>query len=77
LKEHTSKAVRKKPKTSLKCFCASWQQNSARLQNMDKAILSIFKLFNEVNDHFNKTNRRKADGLLQSCEEISQKIAEG
>jgi hypothetical protein len=48
------------------------------LQNMDKAILSIFKLFNEVNAYFGIANVKESNSdCYKVVEEVSQKIDEG
>jgi putative ABC transport system ATP-binding protein len=48
------------------------------LQNIDKAILSIFKLFNEVNNYFARTNFIASNSECHRVvEEVSQKIDEG
>ena len=45
---------------------------------MDKAILSIFKLFNEVDDYFDRTNVIESNSECHKIvEEASQKIDEG
>src|SRR4030042_1019458 len=72
------KSSDKETQNKLEMFLRILSAKLSALQNLDKVILSIFKLFNEVNDYFNKTNIvENADGLATVFEEISQKIAEG
>ena len=72
------KSSDKETQNKLEMFLRILAAKLSALQNLDKVILSIFKLFNEVNDYFNKTNIvENADGLSTVFEEISQKIAEG
>ena len=73
------KSSEKETQNKLEMFLRILSAKLSALQNMDKAILSIFKLFNEVNDYFNKTNiiEPNSDVCRKVIEETSQKIAEG
>jgi putative ABC transport system ATP-binding protein len=72
------KSSDKETQNKLEMFLRILAAKLSALQNLDKAILSIFKLFYEVNDYFNRTNIvENTDGLSTVVTEISQKIAEG
>ncbi len=62
----------------LEMFLRILSAKLSALQNMDKAILSIFKLFNEVDDYFDGTNVLESNSESHKViEEVSQKIGEG
>ncbi len=72
------KSSEKETQNKLEMFLRILSAKLSALQNMDKAILSIFKLFNQVDDYFTQT---KVIGPNSSChrviEEVNQKIEKG
>jgi putative ABC transport system ATP-binding protein len=72
------KSSEKETQNKLEMFLRILSAKLSALQNMDKAILSIFKLFNEVNDYFGRTNVIEPNSECRKVvEEVSQKIDEG
>ena len=72
------KSSEKETQNKLEMFLRILSAKLSALQNMDKAILSIFKLFNEVNDYFGRTNVIESNSECHKVvEEVSQKIDEG
>ena len=72
------KSSEKETQNKLEMFLRILSAKLSALQNMDKAILSIFKLFNEVNDYFDRTNVIESNSECHKVvEEVSQKIDEG
>lgn len=72
------KSSEKETQNKLEMFLRILSAKLSALQNMDKAILSIFKLFNEVNDYFSRTNVIESNSECHKVvEEVSQKIDEG
>ena len=72
------KSSEKETQNKLEMFLRILSAKLSALQNMDKAILSIFKLFNEVNDYFTRTNVIEPNSECHKVvEEVSQKIDEG
>ncbi len=68
----------KETQNKLEMFLRILSAKLSALQNMDKTILSIFKLFNKVEDYFERTNVIESNfGFLKVVEEVSQKIDEG
>ena len=72
------KSSEKETQNKLEMFLRILSAKLSALQNLDKAILSIFKLFIEVNEFFKRTKIIDAtDGLANVVKEISKQIAEG
>jgi putative ABC transport system ATP-binding protein len=72
------KSSEKETQNKLEMFLRILSAKLSALQNMDKAILSIFKLFNEVNDYFTRTNVIEPNSECHKVvEEVSQKIDKG
>jgi hypothetical protein len=72
------KSSDKETQNKLEMFLRILSAKISALQNMDKAILSIFRLFNEVNDYFLKVNVLEPNnGLYEVVEETSKKIDAG
>ena len=72
------KSSEKETQSKLEVFLRILSAKLSALQNMDKAILSILKLFNEVNDYFSKTNIIESNSECHKVvAEVSQKIDEG
>ena len=72
------KISEKETQNKLEMFLRILSAKLSALQNMDKAILSIFKLFNEVKDYFGRTNFIESNSeCYKVVNEVSQKIAEG
>jgi putative ABC transport system ATP-binding protein len=78
LKGNRFKTVEEETQNKFEMFLRILSAKLSALQDMDKTVLSIFKLFNEANDYLYKTNiTETADGLQKVIEETSQKIADG
>jgi putative ABC transport system ATP-binding protein len=72
------KSTEKETQNKLEMFLRILSAKLSALQNMDKAILSIFKLFNEVNSYFNRTNVIEQDSACHKViEEATHKIDDG
>jgi putative ABC transport system ATP-binding protein len=71
------KSSEKETQNKLEMFLRILSAKLSALQNMDKAILSIFTLFNEVNGYFSRTKviEPKSE-CYKVVEEVSQKIVE-
>jgi putative ABC transport system ATP-binding protein len=71
------KSSEKETQNKLEMFLRILSAKLSALQNMDKAILSIFKLFNEVNGYFSRTKviEPKSE-CYKVVKEVSQKIVE-
>jgi putative ABC transport system ATP-binding protein len=69
------KSTDKETQNKLEMFLRILSAKLSALQNMDKAILSIFKLFNELNGYFNRTNIIEPDSACHKViDETKQKI---
>ncbi len=67
----------KETQNKLEMFLRILSAKLSALQNIDKAILSIIKLFNEVNDYFDRTNFIESNSECHKVvEEVSQRIDE-
>jgi len=67
----------KEIQNKLEMFLRILSAKLSALQNIDKVILSIIKLFNEVNDYLDRTNFIESNSECHKVvEEISQKIDE-
>ena len=72
------KSSQKETQNKLEMFLRILSAKLSALQNLDKAILSIFKLFNDVNDYFSRTNIIEPNSECRKViEGVSQKISEG
>ncbi len=72
------KSSEKETQNKLEMFLRILSAKLSALQNMDKAILSIFKLFNQVNGYFNTTNIIEPDSACHKViEEATHKIDDG
>ena len=72
------KSSEKETQNKLEMFLRILSAKLSALQNMDKAILSIFKLYNEVDEYFGRTNFIEPNSACHKVvEEVSEKIAEG
>ena len=72
------KSSEKETQNKLEMFLRILSAKLSALQNMDKVILSIFKLFNEVDDYFGRTNVIESNSECNKfVETVSQKIDEG
>jgi putative ABC transport system ATP-binding protein len=72
------KSSEKETQNKLEMFLRILSAKLSALQNMDKAILSIFKLYNEVDEYFGRTNFMEPNSACHKVvEEVSEKIAEG
>lgn len=72
------KSSEKETQNKLEMFLRILSAKLSALQNMDKAILSIFKLFNQVNGFFNTTNVIESDSACHKViEEATHKIDDG
>jgi putative ABC transport system ATP-binding protein len=72
------KSSERETQNKLEMFLRILSAKLSALQNMDKVILSIFKLFNEVDDYFDRTNVIEPKSECHKViEEVSQKIGEG
>ena len=72
------KSTDKETQSKLEMFLRILSAKLSALQNMDKAILSIFKLFNEVNGYFNRTNVMEPNSACHKViDETIHKIDEG
>jgi len=71
------KSSEKETQNKLEMFLRILSAKLSALQNMDKTILSIFKLFNEINRYFARTNviDSKSD-CSKVVKDLLQKIAE-
>jgi putative ABC transport system ATP-binding protein len=68
----------KETQNKLEMFLRILSAKLSALQNMDKTILSIFKLFNEVSSYFlGNSTIKTSDDLRSIVEETSRKIDEG
>jgi putative ABC transport system ATP-binding protein len=69
------KSTEKETQNKLEMFLRILSAKLSALQNMDKAILSIFKLFIEVNGYFSRTNVIEPDSACHKViEEATHKI---
>jgi putative ABC transport system ATP-binding protein len=72
------KSSEKETQNKLEMFLRILSAKLSALENMDKAILSIFKLYNEVDEYFGRTNFIEPNSACHKVvEEVSEKIAEG
>ena len=72
------KSSEKETQNKLEMFLRILSAKLSALQNMDKAILSIFKLYNEVDVYFGQTSFVGPNSTCHRVvEEVSEKIAEG
>ena len=72
------KSSDKETQNKLAMFLRILSAKLSALQNLDRALLSIFKLFNEVNDYFSRTNFIEPNSECHKVvEEVSQKIYAG
>jgi len=72
------KSSEKETQNKLEMFLRIVSAKLSALQNIEMAILSIFKLFNKVNDYFNRTNIMESNSECHKVvEEVKQKIDEG
>lgn len=72
------KSSDKETQNKLEMFLRILSAKLSALQNMDKAILSIFRLFNQVNAYFNTTNIIESDSACHKViEETTHKIDDG
>ena len=72
------KSSEKETQNKLEMFLRILSAKLSALQNMDKAILSIFKLYNEVDEYFGRTNFIEPNSACHKVvEDVSEKIAEG
>ena len=72
------KSSEKETQNKLEMFLRILSAKLSALQNMDKAILSIFKLYNEVDEYFGRTNFIEPNSTCHKVvEDVSEKIAEG
>jgi putative ABC transport system ATP-binding protein len=72
------KSSEKETQNKLEMFLRILSAKLSALQNMDKAILSIFKLYNEVDEYFDQTSFMEPNSACQKVvEDVSEKIAEG
>ncbi len=68
----------KETQNKLEMFLRILSAKLSALQNLDRVVLSIFKLFNEVNDYFSRTNVIEPNSECHRVvEEVSQKIYAG
>jgi putative ABC transport system ATP-binding protein len=78
LKGNRFKSADEETQNKFEMFLRILSAKLSALQNMDKTVLSIFKLFDEANDYLNKNSiTETADGLQKVVEETAQKIADG
>jgi putative ABC transport system ATP-binding protein len=78
LKGNRFKSANEGTQNKFEMFLRILSAKLSALQNLDKTVLSIFKLFDEANDYLNRTCvTENADGLQKVVEETAQKIAEG
>jgi putative ABC transport system ATP-binding protein len=71
------KSSEKETQNKLEMFLRILSAKLSALQNMDKTILSIFKLFNEINRYFARTNViEPTSECSRVVKDLSQKIAE-
>ena len=78
LKGNRFKSANEGTQNKFEMFLRILSAKLSALQNLDKTVLSIFKLFDEANDYLNRTCvTENADGLQTVVEETAQKIAEG
>jgi len=78
LKGNRFKSADEKTQNKFEMFLRILAAKLSALQNLDKTVLSIFKLFDEAKDYLNKTCvTETADGLQKVVEETAQKIADG
>jgi putative ABC transport system ATP-binding protein len=72
------KSSEKETQNKLEMFLRILSAKLSALQNMDKAILSIFKLYNEVDEYFDQVNFIEPNSTCHKVvEDLSEKIAEG
>jgi len=72
------KSSEKETQNKLEMFLRILSAKLSALQNLDKAILSIFKLFNQVDDYFSQTNVIEPNSPCNKViEEVTQKIDQG
>ena len=72
------KSSEKETQNKLEMFLRILSAKLSALQNIETAILSIFKLFNKVNDYFSRTNIMESNSECHKVvEEVKQKIDEG
>jgi putative ABC transport system ATP-binding protein len=72
------KSSEKETQNKLEMFLRILSAKLSALQNMDKAILSIFKLYNEVDEYFGRANFIEPNSMCHKVvEDVSEKIAEG
>ncbi len=72
------KSSEKETQNKLEMFLRILSAKLSALQNMDKAILSIFKLYNEVDEYFGRTKFIEPNSACHKIvEDVSEKIAEG
>ena len=72
------KSSENETQNKLEMFLRILSAKLSALQNLDKAILSIFKLFNQVDDYFSQTNVIEPNSPCHRVfEEVTQKIDKG
>ena len=72
------KSSENETQNKLEMFLRILSAKLSALQNLDKAILSIFKLFNQVDDYFSQTKVIEPNSPCQRVfEEVTQKIEKG
>ena len=72
------KSSEKETQNKLEMFLRILSAKLSALQNMDKAILSIFKLYNKVDEYFDRTNFIEPNSTCHKVvEDVSEKITEG
>jgi putative ABC transport system ATP-binding protein len=72
------KSSEKETQNKLEMFLRILSAKLSALQNMDKAILSIFKLYTEVDEYFDQTSFMEPNSFCHKVvEDVSEKIAEG
>ena len=72
------KSSEKETQNKLEMFLRILSAKLSALQNIETAIISIFKLFNKVNDYFSKTSVMESNSECHKVvEAASQKIDEG
>jgi putative ABC transport system ATP-binding protein len=77
LEGHHFKSTDKETQNKLEMFLRILSAKLSALQNLDKTTLSIFKLFNHVNNYFKGLKKFDPTGeFTQVIKEITQKIAE-
>jgi putative ABC transport system ATP-binding protein len=78
LKGNRFKSADEETQNKFEMFLRILSAKLSALQNMDKTVLSIFKLFDKANNYLNKNGiTETADGLQKVAVETAQKISDG